>query len=315
MRSLSLLKRIFIFFTCFLLGVILLSPISGQAAPKIAIITGSGSKPYTDVLTGLQNKVDQAGRHVEYEIFQFGDDPDLVQTTLDNLKQNPPEAIVTLGSQTFIDVSDSIKNVPIVASMLLDMSKIMEHSNATGVGIDIPVIQQFAWLKKFFPKIENLGVLYSPEQNKEIIEEAKGLAVKSGFNLVSQQVLSPKDIPGALLNLTGKIDVLWAVNDTVVANQKTVKNLLLFSFRNKIPFIGLSSAWVKAGAFYALDRDYSDIGVQCGEIVLKILDGTDPAAIAPAFPRTITFSVNKRTAAYLHIEIPQEFIDRAANVY
>ena len=47
---------------------------------------------------------------------------------------------------------------------------------------------------------------------------------------------------------------------------QTAEPILLSTLKNKIPLVGLSSSWVKAGALYALDRDYVDIGLQSGEL-------------------------------------------------
>jgi len=101
----------------------------------------------------------------------------------------------------------------------------------------------------------------------------------------------------------------------VVLNRKTVKPLLLFSFRNKIPFIGVSAAWVKAGAFYALDRDYHDIGIQCGEMVNEILHGAAVETIPPAYPRNMPYSLNKKTARLMHMPIEQTLVDNAEKVF
>ncbi len=52
----------------------------------------------------------------------------------------------------------------------------------------------------------------------------------------------------------------------MVFNPETAKSLLLFSFRHQIPLIGHRRRGSRPGALYALDRDYSDIGVQCAEM-------------------------------------------------
>ena len=73
--------------------------------------------------------------------------------------------------------------------------------------------------------------------------------------------------------------------------------------RNRIPFVGLSQTWVKAGALYALDRDYEDIGAQCGELAVKILQGTSPSALPPVTPRKVVYSINLRTARHMKLDI------------
>ena len=72
--------------------------------------------------------------------------------------------------------------------------------------------------------------------------------------------------------------------------------MLLFSFRQQIPFVGLSDEWVKAGALYALERDYPDLGAQAGGLAVKILGETPPRALPPQTPRTILYDINLKTA-------------------
>ncbi|MCA9452115.1 MAG: hypothetical protein KC584_05745, partial [Nitrospira sp.] len=67
----------------------------------------------------------------------------------------------------------------------------------------------------------------------------------------AKQVETPQELPDALDSLPGNADVLWGFTDSVVFSPETVKGILLFSFRNRIPFVGLSTSWVKAGAVYA----------------------------------------------------------------
>ena len=104
-------------------------------------------------------------------------------------------------------------------------------------------------------------------------DEAKLWADKFGLSLRAEKVSTPREIPAALKNLSKSIDVLWGIPDKIVFTQQTAKEILLFSLRNRIPLIGLSSSWVKAGALYALDWNYRDVGKTCGESAVAILKG------------------------------------------
>ena len=114
---------------------------------------------------------------------------------------------------------------------------------------------------------------------------------------------------------TNRADVLWGLADQVVLNPKTVQSILLFSLRNRIPFVGLSSTWVKAGALYALDRDYGDIGAQCGELAVKVLQGAPPASLSPAGPRKVVYAINMKTARLLKLEIQDSLVQGAQAVF
>jgi putative ABC transport system substrate-binding protein len=119
---------------------------------------------------------------------------------------------------------------------------------------------------------------------------------------------------GALESLASHADVLWGIADPVVLNSQTAQPILLFSLRNRIPFIGLSLTWVKAGALYALDRDYTDIGMQCGELALQVIQGKPAGTLPPAPPRKAVYSVNLKTAHQLKVEIPRDLVQGAQSV-
>jgi len=136
-----------------------------------------------------------------------------------------------------------------------------------------------------------------------------------GMELIAREVTSPAELPGALDSLANQAEVLWGISDNVVVTQQTARSLLLFSFRNRIPFIGLSAAWVKAGAFYALDRDYRDIGRQCAEMALKILAGSDAGTLDPVPPRQTGFSLNLKTAERMKITVSPSLRRAAAQLF
>ena len=164
------------------------------------------------------------------------------------------------------------------------------------------------------PGQRNIGVLFNPAENQGRIDEATRAAKDMGLNLHARRVETPKDLPAALESLSNRADVLWGVADQVVLNPQTVRPILLFSLHNRIPFVGLSATWVKAGALYALDRDYGDIGRQCAEMAVKILQGTAPRSIAPAPPRKVVYSVNMKTARILKLDIQSGLLQGAVAV-
>ena len=100
-----------------------------------------------------------------------------------------------------------------------------------------------------------------------------------------------------------------------VLNRQTAKAVLLSSFHNRIPFVGLSSAWVKAGALYALNWDYSDIGAQSGEIALRVLQGTPPGTIPPVPPRKVQYALNLKTASHMKLDLTPQLIDAALETF
>ena len=96
---------------------------------------------------------------------------------------------------------------------------------------------------------------------------------------------------------------------------QTAEAILLFSFRSGVPFVGLSSSWVKAGALYALDRDYKDLGSQCGELAIKVLQGTKPSMLPIVPPRKTLYSLNQKTADHMKLEFSPLIMKNAQQIF
>lgn len=165
------------------------------------------------------------------------------------------------------------------------------------------------------PDIKIIGVLYNPKENQTKIDAALQAAKQEGLTLLPKEVEIARALPDALESLARSVDLLWGMNDQLVLSPQTAEAILLFSFRNKVPFAGLSSSWVKAGALYALDRDYKDLGAQCGELAIKILQGTKPNSLAIVPPRRILYSLNQKTADHMKLEFSSSVIKNAQQVF
>jgi ABC-type uncharacterized transport system substrate-binding protein len=112
-----------------------------------------------------------------------------------------------------------------------------------------------------------------------------------------------------------EIDALLVLPDPMVCSPSIIKHLLLKSFRARIPVMGISPAYVKAGALLALACDYQDIGRQSGEIAATILAGTPPAEIAISRPRASRLFLNLAIAKQIRLNIPAKIRAEAYQVF
>ncbi len=285
-----------------------------QAEPSIIVVLSSHSAPhYRAMIDGFQAYLRKQGVEVRYEEFSL-EDKEATQI-MDRVKAQKASLVYSLGSRATQAALRHIHDRPIVAGLVLSGKELEQTDNATGVILDYPLETQLQWLKRFVPSYTTVGVLYNPAENRQKIAAAKAAAKELGLELLAAEVNSPKELPAALESLLRRVDVLWSVPDRVVFSPKTAKAVLLSSFRNRIPFIGLSSAWVKAGALYALDWDYRDLGAQSGEMALNILRGEKVGAIAPSVPRTVCYSLNLKTARHMKLAIPDALVDSAQHVF
>ena len=90
--------------------------------------------------------------------------------------------------------------------------------------------------------------------------------------------------------------------------------MLLLSYRQQIPLLGLSERHAKMGAVAALSfASNRDIGRQAGELATRVLAG-EPAAALPYTTARAKLTVNLKAAKKLGIEIPPGLLEEAESI-
>lgn len=297
--------------------LVLLMVSFAQARPvsRIAVLISYDTKAANKTLEGFHSHFDTHGIKAKFDLYQLKGSKDKAEETVTKLLRIKPDLILAIGSLALNVIGKNITNIPVIASMVLNNESLERYKNVTGVSLAFSLEEQTTWLQRILPESRNIGVLYNSEKNRVQMNTANKLLRAKGLTLLQKQISNPTKIPQALKQLENKADVLWGLNDAMVLNPKTAKNILLFSFRNKIPFIGLSHAWVKAGALYALERDYYDIGLQCAEQATEILAGKNINKVRISTPRKTLYSLNLKIADRLKIVFPGELVANAENIY
>ncbi len=290
------------------------TPVVAQGK-SLVVITSQDAGPYQETIAGFQRYLNQQGIDGPFTVHSLRGDATTAGQVLSEVKKAGAHLLLTVGSLATQAALKEASEIPIIACMVVNTDGLQQAANATAVVTDFPLVTQFQWMQRFLPGYNTVGVLFNPKENHDKIKAAALVAHDLGLTLVAREVETPQALPAALESLAKDTDVLWGVTDQLVLSPETSRALLLFSFRNRIPFAGLSSSWVKAGALYALDRDYTDLGAQCGEMALKVLNGTRASALLPASPRKVMYTINLRTAQYMKLDLPQALIDGAQQVF
>lgn len=243
-----------------------------------------------------------------------------LQLTVHNIDSPPeprlkPELIVSLGSAATQYAIETFKQTPICASLLVEDSLISNQRNVTGVSLSFPLSTHLQWLDRFIPHGRSIAVLYNPKKNAVALENLQRDAVKLGIPIIPAIVNQPNDLDTALKRLPNTAAALWSFDDAAIFTPQNAESLLLFSFRNRIPLIGLSDQWVKAGALYALDRDYADMGRQSAEQAWRILQGTPVQQLPPETPRKVLYSINQQAAEHMKLELSDTLIEGAYETF
>lgn len=297
-------------------------PAFSESPAVIVVVLSRDIAPYRDALDGFQDHLGVARKPfklVDFSIEAWEHDP---AALIDKIRSRRPTMVLTLGSAATDFVAEQIRDIPIVFSLVLpstghgSLEQLREsHRNITGATMEIPLSLQFKKLRELIPEARRIGVLYDPQVSGPVVEEAEATATRAGLQLVPIPVTSEGDVVRETEDLADRVDVLWSVADSTVFTPQGLKHILLATLRNRIPFVGLSPAFVKAGALLALSCDYEDIGKQSGEIAERVLAGEKPHQIPTALPRVVNLSVNMNTARQVNVAITDEVRHAAATVF
>jgi putative ABC transport system substrate-binding protein len=282
-----------------------------QRVSQVLVVMSQDAPPYRAALSSFQRSL-SAGKSVEVRVVQLEGDSGRAPQLMGS--STKPDLVLTLGTLATRESLRRYRGVPTVAGMILSPDELQGSVNATGVFLQFPVETELEWLGRIAPSIHRVGIIYHSEESKARVTQAERLAAGANLNIQAYQIDRPQELPDALENLADRADALWGVTDPMVFNPETARSLLLFSFRHQIPLIGHSTPWVKAGALYALDRDYTDIGVQCAELAGKILGGQAVGSLPPVPPRKVRYTLNRKTAEQMKLNLSERAFRDAAEV-
>jgi len=230
-----------------------------------------------------------------------------------------PDAIVAIATPSAQAVVAATKDVPVVYSAVTDpvaaqLVPSMEPSgtNVTGVSDLLALDKQIELIKKVVPEAKRVGMVYNPGEANSVVvvKKLQELLPKSGMTLVEAAAPRTVDVASAARSLIGKVDVIYTNTDNNVVS--AYESLVKVGNDAKIPLVASDTDSVKRGAIAALGINYHDLGVQTGKIVVRILKGEKPGAIASETSSNLQLFVNPGAAAKQGVTLSDALLKSAA---
>ncbi len=279
----------------------------------MGVVASAETPPYRDAATGFRERLREAGYEVEWKE-ETAPNPAEAGVKVRSFAAAGVQLILALGAAAAQGAAREAGTVPVISGLVMRRGGAGPAGKGTGVFLELPPEIELELIRAAFPQDRRVAVLFSTDENRERVEMATATAKRLGLTLLPTRVADARELPMALDQLASRADVIWGMSDPVVYTQETARPLLLFSFRNRIPLVGFSVAWAKAGAVLAIDRDYRDIGRQCGDMAMKVLGGQAPSSLAPENPRKTAWTVNLKSAETIKVEIPEDIVRLASEV-
>jgi putative ABC transport system substrate-binding protein len=171
------------------------------------------------------------------------------------------------------------------------------------VYIDQPVPRSLNLVTEAFPAAHRVSVVISPE-NAGIAKSLAQEAARRQLALNLENVDAPEDVAAALRRALPESDVLLLIPDALVINAANAQNVLLTTYRYRVPVVGFSQGLAKAGAVASIYASPSQIGRQAAQMAMRWLESGDLPAPQPSSEFSLSF--NRHVARSLGVVLPDE---------
>lgn len=166
-------------------------------------------------------------------------------------------------------------------------------ATVSAIYLDQPWDRQFNFIRAALPNLRVVGVLYSPDNNILLPRLPRGMSLNA------RSVLPSETLFDALENVLSSSDVLLVIHGNEIYSSSNMRNILLTSYRKKVPLIGISQAYVNAGALCAIFSTPEQVAGQVLEAIVSF--ATNRQLPEPRYPTAFSIAVNQQVARSLEI--------------
>ena len=284
---------------------------------QIAVLESRALPVYENVLQQIRRDLPA----VTFLVYDLAGQRETGEKALTEVRKKNVNLILTFGTLAATIAKDQEKNTPIVFTFVLNPAAAgllpepgAAKGNLTGVALDIPVTDQFAYFRLVVPRLRSIGVFYNQQESGAVIAEARIAARDMGLTLKAIPITTPEEVPSKL-NLLAGVDGLWMVADSLVFTPRNTEYILLYTLKEDLPFMGVSEQFVKAGALCSVSPDYDALTRQTSGQIAAILRGVQPANLPVELPQRIELALNLKAAESIGLKLSPEIIRQADKTY
>ena len=232
-----------------------------------------------------------------------------------------PDVIVPISTPSAQAVVSATRDIPVVftavtdplgAQLVTNMEK--PGGNVTGLSDMSPVAAHVELIREILPEVKTIGYLYnSGEANSvSLLEALKEAAGAAGITVVESAATKTAEVQGAARALVGRVDAVYVPTDNTIVS--ALEAAVSVTQEAQLPLFTADTDSVNRGSLAALGFNYYDVGVQTGEVVVRILKGEKPGDIPVNVAEGTDLVVNKQAAQKIGLELPESVLSRATKI-
>lgn len=265
-------------------------PRPGTAA--VTVVAATGIEAHRAALEGIREALAKAS--IEIRVVDLTE-PRSPGLPAHRVATPQTRVIIAVGTEALRLVASERPEVPVVSTMVLRNKAGGEEPGASSpaaiIALDVPLPVLLAKVKQAFPDKKRLGIIRNPATGSLSAAAIEARAEHQGFTARVVDAPGAEHLLDALAGLKGQVDFVWCLADSTLYNSATIKPLILASIENRLPLIGFSESFARAGAALGVYPDFRDVGIQTGEAAQQIIAGQPVHPLEG--PRKLKMAVNQ----------------------
>ncbi|HCL57645.1 MAG TPA: hypothetical protein DHW82_11645 [Spirochaetia bacterium] len=308
---------------------------------NIAILDSENQEPYQSARAALLKTLNEMGlkegQTLSIDYKNIDNDDKKASLALKEAISKKPDVIVTNGTImtlaakkspyfnnpdyqfVFVCVTDP------VGIGVIEGFGIKNSYNFTGVSYPVPVDSRLKFIQRLMPDVKKIGLIYADMPQSESYRQWILKALRDNPELKNIQIIF-RSVPlitgvNASMQMSEKalkyvkeldplVDVFISPNDQMGVQKPFAA--MVYQNASK-PLIGIGKADVMDnwGAFASIYPSHETMGIQAGEMVMKIFSGIKTTDIPAEWPRKNGFAFDLKKAEKFNIKIPVSLIELA----
>lgn len=281
------------------------SSVSGYASGEpLGVLYPEVREPYNKVfetiIGGIESeigeKIDKYSLDKSFNSEQLGSE----------IKANENRVILALGTRSLKALRELDLTIPVVMGAILPGSVELDEAKSTGISLLPEPSILFKKLISFAPNIKIVSVVYNPERNQSLIDQALISAQRIGLKLDARPARDLRSSARIYKELAetidGRTNAIWLLQDRTTIDSDSILPYLLEEAWDR-QFIVFSSKLehAKRGALFSMYPDNFKMGRELGKLVKQV----EINSVANGFAglRSLKTAVNTRTAKHLGIDL------------
>jgi len=302
----------------------------GLAAPYAVSVNQFVEHPSLDaVLKGFQDSLKAQGIEATYSVHNAQANMATANQIAAQIAGENPDLVLAIATPSAQACALATKKSPVLAAAPLLFTAITDPvgaglveslekpgKNITGVSDMLPVDKHMAMLRRFYPGLKKLGMIYNAGEanSKTTVAMVQAEGAKLGFEVVEATVAKTSDVYQAAKSLIGKVDAIYLPTDNTVIS--SLESVVKVCEQEKMPLFSADVDSVQRGTVAALAFDYYQHGYQTGLMAKRLLvDNAEPATTCVETQQELVLHLNLKAAARMGVTVPEDVKKDADKIY